>query len=145
MLFIHNKDHALLDFSDAFGGTYLTVPTGWRRNASSKVQTYITYALKVEIFNKIETEENVCQEMPQGEAFDMERCLAGFYARVINCTSPWEKDLDSTETPRCNTTSQYKGTEMLKKKGSRLRELTLAARMNAGSHNQLPDFLKTAC
>ena len=62
MLFMHNKDHALLDFSDAFGGTYLSVPTVWRRDApNSRVKTYITFALKVEIFNKIETEENVCQ------------------------------------------------------------------------------------
>ena len=28
MLFMHNKNHALLDFSDAFGGTYISVPTG---------------------------------------------------------------------------------------------------------------------
>ena len=49
MLFMHNKNHALLDFSDAFGGTYISVPTGYKRNASSKVTTYITYALKARL------------------------------------------------------------------------------------------------
>ena len=61
------------------------------------------------MINKIEIEENVCQDMPDGEVFDMEQCLAGFYARNISCSSPWEKNLESFNYPRCNTSTQYKG------------------------------------
>ena len=64
----------------------------------------------MKIINKIEMEENVCQEMADGEVFDMERCLAGYYARQINCSSPWEKNLESFKFPQCNTSIQYKGT-----------------------------------
>ena len=97
----------------------------------------------MEIFNKIETEENVCQKMAEGETFDMDHCLARFYARTINCTSPWEKDLESTDFLQCNTSTQYKGTHLINKAGSRLRETTSAARGNhyMESQNLWPNFL----
>ena len=63
----------------------------------------------MKMINKIGMEDNVCQEMADGEVFDMEQCLAGYYARQINCSSLWEKDLESFKYSRCNTSTQYKG------------------------------------
>ena len=115
MLFVHNKDHALFDLSDALGGTYLSVQTAWRSDAP-KAKTFVTYSLKLEIIKKIPTEENVCQEMPNENLFDMEQCLARFYALTNKCASPWEKKVQLPGITPCNTSTQFKGihTELLK-------------------------------
>lgn len=108
MVFIHNKNHATLDYSNAFGGQYLSLETGWIPNGRKHVSS-ATLSLDLDIIQFLDVDENNCPPTPHIKDFDMDKCLAKYYAKTIKCSSPWEDASLVEQFPVCTTASQYKG------------------------------------
>ena len=109
MVFIHNKNYATLDYSNAYGGQYFSIDTGLRPN-DSKHFASAAIALKLDIVDLLDVEENYCPPPPVTHRdFNLEECLTKFYANKIGCSSPWEGSSFVSDFPPCHTASQYKG------------------------------------
>ena len=109
MVFIHNKNYATLDYSNAYGGQYFSIDTGLRPN-DSKHFASAAIALKLDIVDLLDVEENYCPPPPDTHRdFNLEECLTKFYANKIGCSSPWEGSSFVSDFPPCHTASQYKG------------------------------------
>ena len=109
MVFIHNKNYATLDYSNAFGGQYLSFSTGWTSSGKKHVST-TTLSLELDIVEYLNVEENNCPPLPDtNKEFDLDRCLAQYYANNLGCMSPWESTPLITQFPICDTASQYTG------------------------------------
>ena len=100
-MFLHNKNHAILDDAEGFGSTYLSFSTIDLEVGETRTELGITVALSLTIVRKIEDiTSNYCQHLPDDEPFDLDNCLGEFYARSIGCLSPWERYF-STAYPPC--------------------------------------------
>ena len=109
MVFIHNKNYATLDFTKAYGGQYLSFSTGWTSSGKKYVST-ATLSLELDIVEYLDVEENNCPSLPDtNKDFDLDRCLAQYYANKLGCSSPWESSALNGEFPICDTASQYTG------------------------------------
>ena len=110
MIFLHNKNHAFLDFTKGFGGDYCFVNSPHVSNSQMKTRTWLTFSLSMDISKKIRKETgNVCINTPEGQLFDMDACLAEFYAGNMSCAIPWEDNSNIPQIPLCETADQYKG------------------------------------
>ena len=107
MVFIHNKNYATLDYSNAYGGLYLSLETGWMTNGRKHMSS-VTLSLKLDMIEFLDVEQNNCPPTPDTD-FDMDKCLTRFYANRIGCSSPWEGASFISQFPLCDTASQYKG------------------------------------
>ena len=108
MVFIHNKNYVTLDYSNAYGGLYLSLDTGWMPNGRNHISS-ATLSLKLDMVELLDVEENNCPPTSDTKDFDMDKCLTRFYANKIGCSSPWEGSSFISEFPLCDTASQYKG------------------------------------
>ena len=68
-----------------------------------------TLALKVDEIEWLDVKENTCPPVPHTRDYDMDKCLARFYADKIGCSSPWEDTSFISLFPFCDTAYQYKG------------------------------------
>ena len=110
IIFLHNKNHAFLDFTKGYGGAYSTVNSERMAKSTMKMETWVTFSLSMDITKSLTTERSHhCINTPEGELFDMDACLAKFYARNLTCTSPWEDNSNIDHIPLCETANQYKG------------------------------------
>ena len=108
-MFLHNKNHAILDDAEGFGSTYLSFSTIDLEPGETGTEIGITVALSRSMVKKIEGKtSNYCQYLPDDEYFDLDNCLGRFYAQRIGCLSPWEK-YSSPNYPPCQNNSQLVG------------------------------------
>ena len=108
-MFLHNKNHAILDGAEGFGSTYLHFSTIDLEVGEIRTNIVITVALSLTIVKKIvDKKSNYCQHLPDDETFDLDNCLGKFYAKSINCSSPWEK-YSSPDYPPCLNDLQHEG------------------------------------
>ena len=109
MVFIHNKNYTTLDYSKAYGGQYLSFYTGWT-SSGKKVVSTATLSLELDIVEYLDVEENNCPPLPDtNKDFDLDRCLAQYYADKLGCLCPWESSSVIAQFPTCDTASQYRG------------------------------------
>ena len=108
-MFLHNKNHAILDGAEGFGSTYLHFSTIDLEVGEIRTNIVITVALSLTIVKKIvDKKSNYCQHLPDDEPFDLDNCLGKFYSQSINCSSPWEK-YSSPAYPPCLNDLQHEG------------------------------------
>ena len=106
-MFLHNKNHAILDDAEGFGSTFLSFSTIDLEDGETRTGIGITVALSLRIVKKEEDEtSNHCQNLPDGESFDLDYCLAEFYAKSIKCLSPWE-NYSSPDYAPCQNDLQH--------------------------------------
>ena len=109
MVFIHNKNYTTLDFSNAYGGQYLSISPG-STSSGKKHVSIATLSLELDIVEYLNVEENNCPPLPKtNKDFDLDRCLAQYYANNLGCMSPWESTALVAQFPICDTASQYTG------------------------------------
>ena len=108
ILFLHNINHTILDDSEGFGSMFLSLPTTDSELGDPKSFTSFTYALSLEVIKMIDTSE-LCNNLPDGQLFDMDNCLRKFYVQQVGCLSPWEHRSSQTTYPLCQNSSQHEG------------------------------------
>ena len=108
-MFLHNKNHAILDDAEGFGSTYLSFSTMDLEVGETRTEIGITVALSLTIVRKEEDKtSNFCQYLPDNEPFDLDNCLGKFYAQSIGCLSPWER-YSSPAYNQCRSNLQHEG------------------------------------
>ena len=127
VIYIHKKNHLLLDAEDLYGGYskyHITKNNMWSREEQSVAEnlasnnindhddkpgytsshkTINAYALKLEKFDQLDTEEAPCDESSRD--IDLDGCLQQYVENKLSCGIPWGPR-NFSKFPTCESEEQ---------------------------------------